>query len=490
MVSAVNETTYGNAFSHLNLEYHLDSHANGSELLYHYDFDMGKFAEDLREELKGYKEPLTIVLILLYSIVFFVGLFGNIFVIISVLHYKHMRTLTNVFLVNLTVSDLLVVFFCIPTTLGTSVYRDYVYGIGMCKLTPFLQGSAISVSSLSLLAISINRHFAIHTPLRAKIIFSKRRIYFIIVVIWCISFAVFVPLLVVNSIQNIGIPPFYNKRICNEHWHIPNGKRIYNIIVFVSIFLTPLLVMVLAYTKISFVLWRNQDKAITQTQRVLLQRRRTVKLLICVVAIFCVCWLPYNVINIWLEFNITTASVVISKKVYPILQLLGISNSAINPICYCLMSSGFQKAFLRLCCKKSVDSKPDVILMVKFKDGSSDSQEITGLTTRFTRQSLHWCCHRAHNTVCGTLMFFHRAHNSVCGTLMFFIGLTTRFTRHWCFSSGLQPCLRDVDIATGLTARFAGHWCSHRAHSPVCGTLMLMLSVELNFLTMFFTCCR
>lgn len=373
--------------SHLSIGLHsVDTFYNESDSLAHYDLE--KIAESMREELKGYKEPLTIALIVLYSIVFFVGLLGNIFVIITVFHYKHMRTLTNVFLVNLAISDLLVVLFCIPITLGTSVYKDYVYGIGMCKLTSFLQGSAISVSSLSLLTISINRFIAIHRPLRARIIFSKRRVYFVIVAIWCMSFSVFVPLLVVNEIQNTGIPSFFNRRICSEKWDQPNGKKSYDIMVFICIFLIPMLVMVFSYTKISLVLWRTQDKAITQTRRVILQRRRTVKLLICVVVIFCVCWLPYNITNIWLEFEVSQAGLVVSTQVYPLLQLLGISNSAINPICYCMMSSGFQKAFLRLICRKRMNSKPDVILMVKFKDGSSDSQEITELTSRVTRQAL------------------------------------------------------------------------------------------------------
>lgn len=373
--------------SHLSIGLHsVDTFYNESNSLAHYDLE--KIAESMREELKGYKEPLTIALIVLYSIVFFVGLLGNIFVIITVFHYKHMRTLTNVFLVNLAISDLLVVLFCIPITLGTSVYKDYVYGIGMCKLTSFLQGSAISVSSLSLLTISINRFIAIHRPLRARIIFSKRRVYFVIVAIWCMSFSVFVPLLVVNEIQNTGIPSFFNRRICSEKWDQPNGKKSYDIMVFICIFLIPMLAMVFSYTKISLVLWRTQDKAITQTRRVILQRRRTVKLLICVVVIFCVCWLPYNITNIWLEFEVSQAGLVVSTQVYPLLQLLGISNSAINPICYCMMSSGFQKAFLRLICRKRMNSKPDVILMVKFKDGSSDSQEITELTSRVTRQAL------------------------------------------------------------------------------------------------------
>lgn len=346
--------------SHLSIGLHfVDTFYNESDSLAHYDLE--KIAESMREELKGYKEPLTIALIVLYSIVFFVGLLGNIFVIITVFHYKHMRTLTNVFLVNLAISDLLVVLFCIPITLGTSVYKDYVYGIGMCKLTSFLQGSAISVSSLSLLTISINRFIAIHRPLRARIIFSKRRVYFVIVAIWCMSFSVFVPLLVVNEIQNTGIPSFFNRRICSEKWDQPNGKKSYDIMVFICIFLIPMLAMVFSYTKISLVLWRTQDKAITQTRRVILQRRRTVKLLICVVVIFCVCWLPYNITNIWLEFEVSQAGLVVSTQVYPLLQLLGISNSAINPICYCMMSSGFQKAFLRLICRKRMKDRKSVV---------------------------------------------------------------------------------------------------------------------------------
>lgn len=89
------------------------------------------------EEFKGYKELWIIILMFFYFIVFIVGFFGNIFVIVIVFYYKYMWILINVFLVNLVISDLLVVFFCILIMLGMYVYKDYVYGIGMCKLMLF-----------------------------------------------------------------------------------------------------------------------------------------------------------------------------------------------------------------------------------------------------------------------------------------------------------------------------------------------------------------
>ena len=47
---------------------------------------------------------------------------GNMFVILVVLRHRHMRTLTNVFFLNLTIGDFMVTVICIPITLGNYVY--------------------------------------------------------------------------------------------------------------------------------------------------------------------------------------------------------------------------------------------------------------------------------------------------------------------------------------------------------------------------------
>ncbi|KAL0183289.1 hypothetical protein M9458_022664, partial [Cirrhinus mrigala] len=54
---------------------------------------------------------------LAYLFIFLLCLMGNGLVCVIVLRNRHMRTVTNIFILNLAVSDLLVGIFCIPTTL-------------------------------------------------------------------------------------------------------------------------------------------------------------------------------------------------------------------------------------------------------------------------------------------------------------------------------------------------------------------------------------
>ncbi|KAK9508593.1 hypothetical protein O3M35_006121 [Rhynocoris fuscipes] len=52
-----------------------------------------------------------------------------------------MRTVTNVFLLNLAVSDILLGVLCMPFTLVGSLLKDFVFGHFMCRLIPFMQGN-------------------------------------------------------------------------------------------------------------------------------------------------------------------------------------------------------------------------------------------------------------------------------------------------------------------------------------------------------------
>ncbi|CAG2237908.1 QRFP-like peptide receptor [Mytilus edulis] len=373
--------------------------SNISEFQFSADFD---YEDILKEfpELFGNKgkdtgtwSPMTISLAVLYSIAFILGITGNIFVIAVVAQYKHMRTLTNVFLVNLTVGDLLVALICIPITLGEYVYKEYIFGTVMCKLAPFLQGSAVAVSALSLLFIGINRYFAIHRPLKAKIIFSKRKIYLMLVSVWVLSFSAFVPLLVVNHVQVTDFLSF-KKRSCSEGWIRLQYKQFYNVFIFVLLFCIPLFVMVLAYTRIGMTLWGDEGKVFIETsrghsyqaERILRQRRRTVKMLIAVVSIFCICWLPYYIVNIWIDTNLSDMSSTgfVTTYIYPVLQVLGLSNSVVNPVCYCFMSTGFRKAFLKLCCKRQLTKRgSNALLTIRFR--SSEDSPIDSLETAISR---------------------------------------------------------------------------------------------------------
>lgn len=59
---------------------------------------------------------------LAYSLVFVVGLVGNLLVVLVVLRNPCMKSVTNYFLVNLAMADILVCLFCVPINLLSNLF--------------------------------------------------------------------------------------------------------------------------------------------------------------------------------------------------------------------------------------------------------------------------------------------------------------------------------------------------------------------------------
>lgn len=76
----------------------------------------------------------------LYTTILLLSVTGNALVILTLIQNRRMRTITNVFLLNLAVSDILLGVLCMPFTLIGTLLRDFVFGEVMCKLLPYLQG--------------------------------------------------------------------------------------------------------------------------------------------------------------------------------------------------------------------------------------------------------------------------------------------------------------------------------------------------------------
>lgn len=73
-----------------------------------------------------HSSAMTAVYCVAYLLVFAVGLVGNCFVIAVVFRSPRMRTVTNFFIVNLAVADILVIVFCLPATLMSNIFvREY-----------------------------------------------------------------------------------------------------------------------------------------------------------------------------------------------------------------------------------------------------------------------------------------------------------------------------------------------------------------------------
>jgi hypothetical protein len=86
-------------------------------------------------------DAYALTLVIVYVIVFFVGLISNFLVIYIILVFKRMQTMTNKFIMNLAVADLLVICICIPVTIGIVLKpKEWIYGEFLCRTTTFIQG--------------------------------------------------------------------------------------------------------------------------------------------------------------------------------------------------------------------------------------------------------------------------------------------------------------------------------------------------------------
>ncbi|KAI3375879.1 hypothetical protein L3Q82_003754 [Scortum barcoo] len=101
---------------------------------------------------------VQVVLILAYSTIIVLGVLGNSLVIYVIYRFKTLRTVTNFFIANLAVADLLVNTLCLPFTLVYTLQGEWKFGSTLCFLLPYAQGLAVHVSTVTLNVIALDRH--------------------------------------------------------------------------------------------------------------------------------------------------------------------------------------------------------------------------------------------------------------------------------------------------------------------------------------------
>jgi hypothetical protein len=110
------------------LSTHLDGQDRHFPLRMNVTMNRSDFSGVSEEFMYRHGGAMTAVYCAAYLLVFVVGLIGNCFVIAVVYRSPRMRTVTNFFIVNLAVADILVIVFCLPATLMSNIFvREYFY---------------------------------------------------------------------------------------------------------------------------------------------------------------------------------------------------------------------------------------------------------------------------------------------------------------------------------------------------------------------------
>ena len=115
-----------------------------------------------------YTIPAKLVFSLFYFTIFCIGSVGNILVSLAVIRAKQMHTVTNFFILNLAISDIVMCLFAVPFTPLQSFTGRWLFGQTLCILFPFSQGVSVYISTLTLTIIALDRFVIIIYPFRAR----------------------------------------------------------------------------------------------------------------------------------------------------------------------------------------------------------------------------------------------------------------------------------------------------------------------------------
>ncbi|KAM4709299.1 cholecystokinin receptor type A [Discoglossus pictus] len=375
------------------------------------------------------------VRILLYVLIFFLSVLGNSLVIVVLIRNQRMRTVTNIFLLSLAVSDLMLCLFCMPFTLIPNLLKDFIFGSAVCKAATYFMGVSVSVSTFNLVAISLERYSAICKPLQSRVWQTKSHALKVIAATWFLSFTIMSPYPIYSTL--IPFTKVENKtgNMCRLQWPSDFTQQSWYVFLLLILFLIPGILMMVAYGLISVELYRgirfevNQKKYcqertnsissapyengdgcyIQKTKRKkklemqqlstqssvkiervrsnssaanLMAKKRVIRMLIVIVILFFLCWTPVFSANAWRAFDTTSADIVLSGAPISFIHLLSYTSACVNPIIYCFMNKRFRLGFLATftCCSKRDVQGREMVRGVAEEEGRTTGASLSRYT--------------------------------------------------------------------------------------------------------------
>ncbi|XP_054706796.1 QRFP-like peptide receptor [Uloborus diversus] len=312
-----------------------------------------------------HKERLTItnlqnlILITLYVITFIVATSANTIALVVFWRFQHMRCLSNSLLITLAVSDLLVSLVCMPMAIGFYTYKLWIFGEVMCKLANYLQGVAVAASVFTMTVMSVDRYVVICHPIAFRKHLYRRHVGWSILLVWLLALLLFVPVLIVRNTHGIllhaGTSHERSFVYCVEDWSTSSAREWFAFATFTLVFVIPGATMTAAYCRIgvrlcggSTGLNRTEGQPRKQSvtfriQNIMERRKLVAKRFLILTTVFAVCWVPYNIATLLLDFQVSGNVDLHLFMFLPFGLLLGHVNSAINPLLYCWVNKRFRK---------------------------------------------------------------------------------------------------------------------------------------------------
>ncbi|XP_037305948.2 C-C chemokine receptor type 6a [Pungitius pungitius] len=321
---------------------------------YDYDTDLNDSNYDLNEPCMQQKNT-NIELVVgpyVHSIICILGLVGNSLVIVTYAFYKRTKSMTDVYLLNVAVADLLFV-----ASLPLIVYNElssWSMGPVACKLLRGSYSMNLYGGMLLLACVGTDRYVAIVQARRSFRLRSLRYSRLICGIVWSAALLLSLPTFYfyhwyepshkmyafVNESNRTAELPHY---VC-EFWFTDNSTALRTKVAVPGTqlavgFFLPLLVMVPCYGAIVVTLMKARN----------FQRHKAVRVVLAVVMVFVVCHLPYNVTLLYETVRMfqlySCDEIDVLKAAKTLTQTIAYLHCCLNPVLYAFAGVKFRNHF-------------------------------------------------------------------------------------------------------------------------------------------------
>lgn len=270
-----------------------------------------------------------------YILTFVTGLPMNILALCTfIAKFRQKVVPVDILLLNLTVSDLLLLFFLPFRMVEAATGMRWNMPYFLCPLSGFLYFSSIYLTTMFLSAVSVERYLAVAYPLKYKLF--RKPVYFIVpsILIWvgatthCSVVYIVQYNLHVNKTNNSSTERCYSK-FSEKQLSVLLPVRLEMCLV---LFCVPLVITTFCYSRFVHIItvqpFINKER-----------KKRAIGLVVTTLLNFIICFLPYNISHI-IGF-LQGASP--PWRVYAL--LLSTFNASVDPVVFYFSSSSFQKTF-------------------------------------------------------------------------------------------------------------------------------------------------
>ena len=266
---------------------------------------------------------------------------GNFITLLVMLLNRRIRTIPNMFVASLALSDLLIgVLGAGPSALPVLVTSSDLFNDTFCQFQGYIAITLAVASIYTLVLMAVNRYYRIVKPAKYRRYFTKKKTTIMILVSWLSSLSA--PLPYFLSGHKMVFHPF-------KLFRVPKIIAVLGISGTVCLGISCVIILYCYFRIFKTVRHHNNNfrPPDNPVNTINVEEVKVARTLFITVVFFILCWAPVMVI-----VDTIHEKWIFSREAYLAYSFLAVFSSALNPLIYGVLNKSFRKDYLKvLCCR-------------------------------------------------------------------------------------------------------------------------------------------